>query len=228
MARLALFDLDDTLIALPPAFRRFAVEFAGQRGLPEDSVEWLVTTWHPLQERNVYFAKVCEHFALEESVEDLWRHYRHTMPQYVVLRDEVRDGLAALRQAGWRLGIVTNGEAGNQLGKIERTGLDRLVDSVAVSGALGVRKPDAEIFRIAAEGAGFASADGGWMVGDNPAADIAGAAAAGLRTIWVDSPEAWGTRNPSPQPPSAPVPADVVVGDVVEAIARLLSSDDAG
>jgi HAD superfamily hydrolase (TIGR01549 family) len=187
MARLALFDLDDTLIALPPAFRRFAVDFAEQRRLPEGSVEWLVGAWNPLQRRDAYFATVCEHFALTESVEELWRHYRRTMPQYVVLREEVRDGLAALRRAGWRLGIVTNGEADNQLGKIERTGLDRLVDSVAVSGALGVRKPDAEIFRIAAEGAGCAPADGGWMVGDNAAADIAGAAAVGLRTIWVDA-----------------------------------------
>lgn len=225
MARLALFDLDDTLIALPPAFRRFAAEFADQRGLPDGSVEWLVAAWDPYQRRDAYFAAVCERFALAESVEDLWRHYRRTMPQYVVLRDEVRDGLAALRRAGWRLGIVSNGEADNQLGKIERTGLDLLVDSVAVSGALGVRKPDAEIFRIAVEGAGCAPADGGWMVGDNPAADIAGGAAVGLRTIWVDSAADLRRQDQPPRLAPARVSADVVVGDVVEAIARLLSGD---
>jgi HAD superfamily hydrolase (TIGR01549 family) len=117
-----------------------------------------------------------------------------------------------LPRAGWRLGIVTNGEADNQLGKIERTGLDRLVDSVAVSGALGVRKPDAEIFRIAAEGAGCALADGGWMVGDNAHADVGGGAAVGLRTVWIGA-----------AGEAAPQAATTVVGDVVEAIAHLLT-----
>ena len=128
------------------------------------------------------------------------------------LRDEVRDGLVALRRAGWRLGIVTNGEADNQLGKIERTGLDRLVDAVAVSGALGVRKPDAEIFRIAVEQAGCALADGGWMVGDNPQADVEGGSSVGLRTVWIDR----GREAAAPA-------ATAVVKDVVEAFPVLLS-----
>ena len=201
-----MFDLDDTLIALTPAFRRFAQDFATGYALPEDAEEWLVEAWSPYQHRGEFFGRVRERYGLAESVEDLWRLYRTRMPEFVELRDEVRDGLAALRRAGWRLGIVTNGEADNQLGKIERTGLDRLVDSVAVSGALGVRKPDAEIFRIAAEGAGCALADGGWMVGDNPHADVGGGAAAGLRTIWID-------RG---READAPV-ADYVVTDVVDA-----------
>ena len=108
---------------------------------------------------------------------------------------------------------VTNGEADNQLGKIERTGLDRLVDSVAVSGVLGVRKPDPEIFRIAAEGAGCALADGGWMAGDNAQADIAGGAAVGLRTVWVDKGKGE----------AAPASATSIVRDVVEAFPLLLT-----
>jgi HAD superfamily hydrolase (TIGR01549 family) len=215
MGRLALFDLDDTLIALAPAFRRFAAEFARSYELPPGAQEWLFEAWDPYQRRDAFFALVQERYGLTESVEELWRLYRRRMPEFVELRDEVREGLTALRWAGWRLAIVTNGEADNQLGKIERTGLDRLVDSVAVSGALGVRKPDAEIFRIAAEGAGCALADGGWMVGDNPHADIAGGAAVGLRTVWIDKRGEGG--------PSA---ATAAVGDVVEAF-PVLSADGA-
>jgi HAD superfamily hydrolase (TIGR01549 family) len=209
---LALFDLDDTLIALAPAFRRFAEDFARGFGLPAGEQEWLVEAWDPYQNRAEFFGGVRRRYGLTESVEDSWLLYRRRMPEFVELRDEVRDGLAALRRAGWRLGIVTNGEADNQLGKIERTGLDRLVDSVAVSGALGVRKPDAEIFRIAAEGAACALADGGWMVGDNAHADIGGGAAVGLRTVWIGA-----------AGEAAPQAATAVVGDVVEAIAHLLT-----
>ena len=213
MGRLALFDLDDTLIALPPAFRRFAAQFAREHGLPETEQEWLFAAWDPYQKRDEYFALVRERYGLTEPVEDLWRLYRRRMPELVELRDEVRDGLVALRRAGWRLGIVSNGEADNQLGKIKRTGLDRLVDSIAVSGALGVRKPDAEIFRIAAEAADCELSGGGWMVGDNAQADIGGGAAVGLRTVWIDSGKGE----------SAPTAATSVVGDVVDAFPILLT-----
>lgn len=207
-----MFDLDDTLIALAPAFRRFAQDFVQGFALPADAQEWLVEAWNPYQRREEFFARVRERYGLAELVEDLWRLYRTRMPEFVELRDEVREGLVAMRRAGWHLGIVTNGEADNQLGKIERTGLDRLVDSVAVSGALGVRKPDAEIFRIAAEGAGCALSDGGWMVGDNPHADIEGGAAVGLRTVWIDR----GREATDPE-------ATAAVKDVVEAFPLLLN-----
>ena len=212
MERLALFDLDDTLVALKPAFRRFAADFARRRELPADAEERLVAAWDPYQRRDEFFARVRERYGLAESVEHLWRGYRRGMPEFVELRAEVRDGLVALWSAGWRLGIVTNGEADNQLGKVERTGLDQLVDSVAVSGVLGVRKPDPEIFRIAAEGAGCGLADGGWMVGDNAQADVGGGAAVGLRTVWVDG-----------KGETAPGAATIVVKDVVEVFPHLLT-----
>ena len=212
MEPLALFDLDDTLIALAPAFRRFAQDFARGYALPPEAEEWLVEAWDPYQKRDEFFARVRDRYGLTEPVEDLWRLYRTRMPEFVELRAEVRDGLVAMRRAGWRLGIVTNGEADNQLGKIERTGLNALVDSVAVSGALGVRKPDAEIFRVAAEGAGRTLADGGWMVGDNVHADIEGGTAVGLRTVWIGA-----------DGEAAPQAATATVKDVVEAFPLLLT-----
>jgi HAD superfamily hydrolase (TIGR01509 family) len=214
MARLALFDLDDTLIDLFGAFERFAAEFADARGLGAAEAAWLVAAWDPHQKRDEFFAVVREWYGLPDPVADLWAHYRSRMPHHVVCRPEVADALAALRGEGWRLGIVTNGEADNQLGKIERTGLGRLVDAVAVSGALGVRKPDPAIFAAAAAQAGCDLADGGWMVGDNPHADCEGALAAGLRTIWVD-----GGRD---RFPGVEVRADHVVRDVLDAFPLLV------
>ncbi|WP_194921215.1 HAD family hydrolase [Catenulispora rubra] len=109
MGPLALFDLDDTLIVLAPAFRRFAQDFVRGFALPAEAEEWLVEAWDPRQKRDAFFARVRERYGLTEPVEELWRLYRSRMPQYVELRDEVRDGLVAMRRAGWRLGIVTNG-----------------------------------------------------------------------------------------------------------------------
>jgi FMN phosphatase YigB (HAD superfamily) len=63
---------------------------------------------------------------------------------------------------------------------------------------VGVRKPDARIFKIAASQTG-ATLLGGWMVGDHPAYDIAGGIAAGLSTVLIGNHHpAAGTPNRKP------------------------------
>lgn len=209
MQRLALFDLDNTLIDLDAAFQIWAEEFAESRGLGSDAVAWLIALDRKsYPHREAFFGLVRERFALADSVAELWAGYRRRMPYLVECRPEVMEGLAELRGAGWKVAIVTNGTADNQLGKIRQTGLAEAVDAYALSGAEGIRKPEVGLFEIAVRRCGMALADGGWMVGDNLAADIAGGRAAGLRTVWVDR-GTW---------PGAEHEADHVVTDVVQAI----------
>ncbi|WP_307801474.1 HAD family hydrolase [Microbispora triticiradicis] len=118
------------------------------------------------------------------------------------------DGLAGLRASGWRIAIVTNGTADNQLGKIQQTGLAEAVDAYALLGLEGIRKPDVGLFEIAAKRCGVALAEGGWMIGDNLTADMAGGRAAGLRTTWIDR-GTW---------PGVDHQADYVVTDVLQVI----------
>ncbi|NBE95178.1 HAD family hydrolase [Nonomuraea sp. KC401] len=210
MQRLALFDLDRTLIDLDAAFARWAEEFVSQQHLDPEALTWLVgqdRDTHP--HREAFFSRVREHFGLAESVEGLWAGYRRRMPHLVQCYPGVLAGLAELRAAGWRVGIVTNGMADNQLGKLQQTGLADAVDGYAVSGVEGIRKPETRLFEIAAQRCGTCLDRSGWMVGDNLIADIQGAQSAGLRTIWVD-------RGTSPE---AEHQADHVVTDITEAIA---------
>ncbi|WP_344982234.1 HAD family hydrolase [Streptosporangium fragile] len=209
MQRLALFDLDNTLVDLDTAFRVWVQEFAEEYRLEDGAVDWLIgldRDGYP--HREVFFAKVRERFVLPDSVEELWGRYRLQMPYLVRCRPEVLDGLARLRASGWRVAIVTNGTADNQLGKIHQTGLAEAVDAYALSGAEGIRKPDVGLFEIAAKRCGVALAEGGWVIGDNLTADIAGGRAAGLRTIWIDR-GTW---------PGVDHQADHAVTDVLEAI----------
>ncbi|MEW9527385.1 HAD family hydrolase [Microbispora sp. NPDC049125] len=209
MQRLALFDLDNTLVNLDEAFQVWAAEFADDRGLDFEAVEWLIAldrAGYP--HREVFFAQVREHFDLSESVEELWGRYRKRMPYLVRCRHEVMDGLARLRASGWKVAIVTNGTADNQLGKIQRTGLANTVDAYALSGVDGLRKPDRGLFEIAAQRCGANLDAGGWMIGDDLVADIAGGRAVGLHTIWIDRgarPDHWQD-------------ADHVVTDVLQAM----------
>ncbi|WP_030507914.1 HAD family hydrolase [Microbispora rosea] len=187
MQRLALFDLDNTLVDLDEAFHAWAAEFVDEHALDRDAVAWIIALARAgYPHREVFFAKVRNHCALAESAEELWGRYRKRMPYLVRCRPEVLEGLARLRAAGWKVAIVTNGTADNQLGKIQRTGLAEAVDAYALSEIEGTRKPSVGLFEIAARRCGMSLAAGGWMIGDHPVKDIGGGQAAGLRTVWVD------------------------------------------
>ncbi|GGK80656.1 hypothetical protein Sme01_44960 [Sphaerisporangium melleum] len=209
MQRLALFDLDNTLVDLDEAFRVWVEEFADEHGLGSETIDWLVALDRDgFPHREVFFAKVCGRFSLSDSVEELWRRYRRRLPHLVRCRPAVLDGLVWLRGSGWLVVIVTNGMADNQLGKIQQTGLAEAVDAYALSRVEGIRKPDVALFEIAAKRCGMTLAGGGWVIGDNLTADIASGRAAGLRTIWVDR-GTW---------PGVDHQADHVVTDVLQAI----------
>ncbi|WP_067181804.1 HAD family hydrolase [Microtetraspora niveoalba] len=212
MQRLALFDLDKTLIDLDAAFALWAEEFAEQHRLGRKGVDHLIKlNRNGIPHRELFFAKVRERFTLSTPAVNLWAAYRRRMPHLVECRPEVMTGLAELRAAGWRVGIITNGTADNQLGKLQRTGLAEAVDGYAVSGIEGIRKPDAGLFEIAAQRCGMTPGEGGWMIGDDLVADIEGGRAAGLRTVWIDQAVRPGKEHR----------ADHVVSGIMQAIALL-------
>lgn len=109
--------------------------------------------------------------------------------------------LAALRSHGLRLGIVTNDETVFQTRHIAALGLRVLVDAVLISDTEGLRKPDAAIFLRAANRLNAEAAEC-LFVGDNPAVDVLGAHAAGMRTAWFRRGAAWPNNLP-PMPGSA-------------------------
>jgi putative hydrolase of the HAD superfamily len=67
---------------------------------------------------------------------------------------------------------------------LERAGLLAHFDAVVISMDLGIRKPRPEIFRAALESLGAAPEET-LHVGDDLEADVAGAAALGVRSVWL-------------------------------------------
>jgi putative hydrolase of the HAD superfamily len=116
--------------------------------------------------------------------------------------DDVLPVLNALAAAGVPLGVVTNGSSSAQRGKIALIGAQRFA-VIAVTGEHGVAKPDPAIFRIALEQLGL-PADQVVHVGDNLSADVGGAQAAGIPTVWLNRPAADGTVQIRPE--DAPTP----------------------
>lgn len=96
----------------------------------------------------------------------------------------VRPALAALREHGLRLVVVSNAN-GTLRAHMDRLGLAADVDIVIDSCDEGVEKPDPRLFEIALERAG-ARKETTIHVGDLYQVDVVGARAAGVRPVLLD------------------------------------------
>lgn len=103
---------------------------------------------------------------------------RHHVP------DDVRPTLTQLRQAGYRVGLVSNRTEPLDALVVE-LGLAGVFDFTLSAGQAGYWKPDPAIFLAAVRRAGCLPAQAVY-VGDNYYADVEGARAAGLRPVLID------------------------------------------
>ncbi|WP_370217809.1 HAD family hydrolase [Kitasatospora sp. GAS1066B] len=190
-------DLDNTLIDRRGPLANWVVEFAAARQLSAAAADRISVA---LRERASAetFEDLRSAFGLAESAAELWGAYVTGMARGVVCSPEVLARIDLLRSTGWTVGVLTNGATDIQLAKLAATGLLDRLDAVCISDEAGARKPDVEAFRVAVARCGYELPAGAWMVGDNPATDIAGAAAAGLRTVWISAGSAWATPGLTP------------------------------
>ena len=87
--------------------------------------------------------------------------------------------------AGRPLGIITNGDPGQQRSKLERMGIAPRFAVVVISGETGVAKPEPGIFTEACRRAGTAPGLC-WYVGDRLETDAVAATAAGMHGVWIN------------------------------------------
>ena len=86
----------------------------------------------------------------------------------------------------YKLGIVSNYAIPEcVISLLEKHGLDKLFDVIIVSGAVNKRKPHPEIFRKALKELGVDAAET-VFVGDTLDADVRGAKAVGMKTIYLE------------------------------------------
>ncbi|HXR35373.1 MAG TPA: HAD family hydrolase [Candidatus Binataceae bacterium] len=110
-----------------------------------------------------------ERFMALNQAESLWR----------VVRPGITDHLQQFRDAGFRLGVVSNA-LGNIEADAARYGLADYFDVIIDSHVVGVAKPDPRIFHIALERMRIAPGEA-LFAGDLYSIDMVGALAAGLR-----------------------------------------------
>ena len=103
--------------------------------------------------------------------------------------------------------VVSNGTVVAQEKKLRLSGLGELMDSIFLSEALGVEKPNVEFFERMFETIGPVEKDQVLIVGDSLTSDIRGGNNAGIKTCWY---------NPNHKERYADVKIDYEIADLHE------------
>lgn len=133
----------------------------------------------------------------------LTRVHMGALREAVSVPDHHEPVLTALARS-YRLGLCSNfSDAGTARAVLGEAGFLPHLHSVVISEEVGIRKPRPEIFEAVAEGLGLEPREI-LHVGDSLAADVVGASAVGMRTVWltrrIREPEAELSRHRGARP----------------------------
>ena len=151
--------------------------------------------------------EVLDRILASQFAPDSWEPYPDVEP----MLDAVR------KVDGLRIGIVSDWGS-NLRGLLASLGLDRHLDFILPSGAVGVAKPNPDFYRLALAEAGVEPHDA-VMVGDSYRADVLGAWSAGMDAVWLDRHEGMNI-NPSDEPLPTDARRITTLADVPEIVRR--------
>jgi putative hydrolase of the HAD superfamily len=193
--RAVLFDVDDTLFdstTLAAMARINAIKAMMESGLPLKSVTKgynllieIVGKYGP--NYDFHFDRLLEALGTKPDPKIIAAGviaYHDTKQAYLKPDPEVIPTLIALRDRGYKLGIISNGRSVKQWEKIIRLGLHHFFDTVVISEEVGSEKPDVKIFQISLERLGIAPQEAVY-VGNHVETDIVGANRVGMVSVRV-------------------------------------------
>jgi putative hydrolase of the HAD superfamily len=190
-----IFDLDGTLLDRRRSFEQFVrdqwerfandLQAANQEQYVQTLIELDRDGYAP---RKSLFTAVTARFGIPLGLaETLLDDYRAGFPNACVLFPDAAQTLSCLRASGLKLGVITNGSLRMQSRKLQCLALAPMFDTILISDAEGISKPDPRIFHRALERLDIGPARS-VFVGDHPEVDVAGARAAGMQAIWRRDP----------------------------------------
>ena len=210
-----LFDLDGTLLDRDASIEPFLREQCKRSKLDHLPFEkyrdrFIELDEHGYGDKQRVFQTLTTEFAIPMTADELVTDFRRNAWKNCQTFAGAVRVLEQLRSRGHKLGIVTNGSVESQRAKLLDADLVARVDEVLISEEEQLRKPDKQIFVLAAGRLGV-SAGECVFVGDNPEIDIVGAHNAGMETVWFKSYLPWAGS------------LAIVPGHTVTTLAELLS-----
>ena len=196
------FDLDHTLwdfeknsaLTFQKIFKEVGLqldfELFLQTYIPINLEYWRLYREEKISKKDLRYSRLKKAFdAIDVMVEDdlinkLSVLYIDNLPNFNHLFDGTTEILDYL-SSKYTLHIITNGFEEVQSKKLKQSGIQPFFEQVITSESVGVKKPNPKVFNYALETAN-ASIDNSIMIGDSFEADILGADAVGLDTIFCN------------------------------------------
>ncbi len=197
---LIAWDLDNTLVDRDKAFRACLDALAQKHGGildPKGLQQILAYDRSGKADRLATMALLAEELGLPTAAAPaLWNDLKLLLPDFITPDPQIIQLMSGLSEQ-YSLALVSNGDGPLQRAKLHRTGLSDFFPErrVLISGELGMKKPGLEIFTELLARTGQAARNI-LFVGDDPWNDIAGAAAANMRTCWISHGQAWLSGSP--------------------------------
>jgi len=110
--------------------------------------------------------------------------YRDKVREQIYTDKGLIDLLVRLKGKGYKLGIVSDGTIDEQIYTLSKMGIIGFFDTIIISEAIGVSKPDQRIFEAAIKDLAIEH-ENIFYIGDDFKKDVIGGKKCGLKTIWV-------------------------------------------
>ena len=110
--------------------------------------------------------------------------YRKKIREQIHLNNRLFDLLSRLKGEEYKLGIVSDGTIDEQIYTLSKMNIIELFDTIILSEAIGVTKPDRRMFKAVINDLAI-EPENIFIIGDDFKKDIIGGKKCGLKTIWV-------------------------------------------
>ena len=191
-----LLDLDNTLLdfnassreALEKTFLHFSLPYSREeweRFAYFNTSLWLAFERKEIPKSLIYEERFRLYFkdrGIEADAAALNAMYLPLLGQCVHLMPDCRELLAALRERGCTLCVVTNGETSTQISRLTRSALLPCFDHIFISEEIGHAKPSPEFFDAVFKELGEETRRDAIILGDSLTSDMQGGKNAGIAT----------------------------------------------
>lgn len=201
MYELILIDADNTLFDFDKAEKYALVQALEQFGF-NSNIDEIVRRykiinsdlWIKLEKgtitkdalRTERYKRLFKESGLEYPVEEFSEYYLKKLSECSFLIDGAEDVCKYLSEK-YKVVIVTNGIREVQLSRLKKSTINKYIDDIVISEAIGINKPDPKIFEYALKLVKHKDKKSAIMIGDSLSSDIQGGINFGIDTCWFNA-----------------------------------------
>ncbi len=198
MYKILLVDIDNTLLDFNKAEKMALIPVLKKYNLcSEENIklysEINLAYWKMLERKEITKAEVItlrwkeffNHFNIEVNPDIINENYFNDLAEGAYFLSGALEFLKEAKKH-FKIYAVTNGRTNVQRRRLQKSGLDKILDGVYISDEIGYHKPDKKFFEYVLNDLKIKNKEEVIVLGDSLTSDIQGAINSGLDYVWFD------------------------------------------